>query len=171
MSPPRRRLALVAASATALLGCGGAEPLPERISFNRHIRPILSNSCLPCHGPDGNARQADLPLDVREIALSDRDGVRAIVPGDPAGSELVRRIRHPDPEQRMPPRESERTLSPQQAAVLERWIEQGAVNDSPITGEARAAPITAANARFFSFIVFPPFLKFIAFSPMLNLSV
>lgn len=70
------------------VGCGEADiELPEKIELNRHVRPILSNSCLPCHGPDANARQANLRLDVREIAIAERDGIRAIVPGSPGASE------------------------------------------------------------------------------------
>lgn len=63
------------------VGCAetGVE-LPETIEFNRDVRPILSNSCLPCHGPDENAREAHLRLDVREIAIAEREGIRAIVP-------------------------------------------------------------------------------------------
>ena len=111
----------------AAVGCAdsGVE-LPETIEFNRDVRPILSNSCLPCHGPDGNARQAELRLDIREIATAERDGIRAIVPGNPDASELVRRIEHPDVEERMPPADSERKLDDYGRAVLARWIAEGA---------------------------------------------
>ena len=109
------------------VGCGEADiELPEKIEFNRHVRPILSNSCLPCHGPDANARQANLRLDVREIAIAERDGIRAIVPGSPGASELFRRVTHPDPAERMPPVDSERKLDDYGRALLERWIAEGA---------------------------------------------
>lgn len=100
--------------------------LPDTLEFNRDVRPILSNSCLPCHGPDANARQAELRLDVRGLATAERGGIRAIVPGDPGASELVRRIEHPDVEERMPPADSERELSDYGRAVLRRWIAEGA---------------------------------------------
>ena len=109
------------------VGCGEADiELPEKIEFNRHVRPILSNSCLSCHGPDANARQANLRLDVREIAIAERDGIRAIVPGSPGASELFRRVTHPDPAERMPPVDSERKLDDYGRALLERWIAEGA---------------------------------------------
>ncbi len=114
---------------TVATGCArdaGQADLPERVGFNRHIRPILSNSCYPCHGPDSGARQADLRLDDREVAISSRRGVRAIVPGDARRSEVVRRINHPDPTERMPPSDSERSINDRERALLGRWIEQGA---------------------------------------------
>ncbi|MBI2421646.1 MAG: PSD1 domain-containing protein [Candidatus Hydrogenedentes bacterium] len=102
------------------------EPLPERIEFNRHVRPILSNNCFLCHGPDKNARESGLRLDIREEALAERDGMHAIVPGDLAASEVVRRILSADPDEKMPPVDSERHLSEREIAVLTRWIEEGA---------------------------------------------
>jgi hypothetical protein len=117
---------------TAVAGCGGAgspsddTDLPQQIRFNRHIRPILSDNCFPCHGPDANKRQADLRLDQVDSARSLRDGVRAVVPGDPKQSELIRRIRSDNPDERMPPPASHRTLDARQIALLTRWIEQGA---------------------------------------------
>jgi len=101
-------------------------PLPETVEFNAHVRPILSDRCFPCHGPDANQREAELRLDVRESALSARKGVRAIVPGDVDASELVKRISSDDPDYRMPPPSSRRTLEPREVALLTRWVEQGA---------------------------------------------
>lgn len=98
----------------------------DALGYNRDVRPILANSCFPCHGPDGNTREAGLRLDIREAALATRDGAPAIVPGDASASELVRRITHADPEKRMPPAESPRRISDRDIAVLTRWIEQGA---------------------------------------------
>ena len=102
-----------------------AAPLPsafaaDEIVFNRDIRPILSENCFQCHGPDGAARQADLRLD-------DADAARAVIePGKPQASELVRRILSSDPDMRMPPADSRKSLSDAQKQLLKRWIEQGA---------------------------------------------
>ena len=98
----------------------------DAIGYNRDVRPILANSCFPCHGPDGNTREANLRLDIRDVAIADRDGVLAIVPGDPSASELVRRITHADPDKRMPPAESPRQITDRDIAILTEWIEQGA---------------------------------------------
>ena len=129
--------ALIAALTLVLApGCGGghdgaaagsaAARLPESVRFNRDVRPILTDKCFACHGPDANQRQADLRLDVRDSALSDRKGVHAIVPGDVTHSELVRRISSSDPEYRMPPPRSNRTLGPREIALLTKWVKQGA---------------------------------------------
>lgn len=102
------------------------EPLPETVEFNRDVRPILSNSCFLCHGPDPDSRRAGLRLDVREEATAPRDGGPAIVPGDAGASALVARITHADPEDRMPPPEANRALTERQIAILTKWVEQGA---------------------------------------------
>jgi hypothetical protein len=100
---------------------------PPRIDFNRDVLPLLADRCFKCHGPDAAARKADLRLDDAAVAVAERDGVRAIVPGDPAASELVARIRHADPEERMPPADSGRKpLTVEEQDVLERWIAEGA---------------------------------------------
>ncbi len=98
----------------------------DAIRFNRDIRPILSDKCFACHGPDSGHRQADLRLDVAESALVDRGGYAAVVPGDMAASELIARITSEDAELRMPPAESGKELSPEEIALLTRWIEVGA---------------------------------------------
>ncbi|MFB3133750.1 MAG: DUF1549 domain-containing protein [Rhodothermales bacterium] len=101
--------------------------LPDEVDFNYHIRPILSNNCFVCHGPDVSTREADLRLDTREHATARREeGGRAIVPGNARRSLLIQRITAADPEERMPPREANKTLSPRDIALLKRWIEQGA---------------------------------------------
>src|SRR5262245_13164492 len=110
--------------------CGAAaddvDGLPEKIGFNNDVRPILPAKCFPCHGPDAGKRKADMRLDVRDSALAERKGVRAIVPGDPTASDLVRRIHSRDPDEQMPPPSSHRTLTSRDIAVLTKWIEQGA---------------------------------------------
>jgi hypothetical protein len=97
-----------------------------RLDFNRDIRPILSENCFQCHGFDEKAREADLRLDVMESALADRDGTRAIVPGEPDESELWRRVSSNDEAEMMPPPDSHRVLKPEQKDMLRRWIVEGA---------------------------------------------
>ena len=99
---------------------------PEPIEYNRDIRPILSDRCYQCHGPDAARRKADLRLDQESSAKADRDGVRAIVPGDAKASELYRRITADDPAERMPPQKSGKSLSAVEIEKLGRWIDQGA---------------------------------------------
>src|SRR6266511_827527 len=103
-----------------------AEPLPQAVEFNRDVRPILSDNCFQCHGPDKARRKADLRLHTEEGAFADRGDVRVLVPGDTARSELFRRITAEDEPQRMPPAKSGRKLGAREVDVLRRWIEQGA---------------------------------------------
>eukprot|EP01041_Mallomonas_annulata_P039514 gene39514-63216_t len=90
-------------------------PVPARIEFNRDVRPILSDNCFACHGPDASHRKGKLRLDQREAALARE----AFVPGKPAGSELIARIRATDEEEIMPPPDSHKKLSARDMAVLE----------------------------------------------------
>ena len=111
----------------SLVTTATADPLPERVQFNRDIRPILSDACFSCHGPDHAQRKADLRFDTESGALSPlADGQHAIVAGKPEASELIRRITSHDGDLVMPPPEFERRLTDPQIALLRRWIEQGA---------------------------------------------
>jgi mono/diheme cytochrome c family protein len=126
-----RRSLLVLLLLFAWAPCFGwaAEPARAQVDFNRDIRPILSNHCHKCHGPDAQQRKggADgLRLDVREAATADLGGYAAIVPGNLEKSELVRRITSTDADERMPPKESGKTLSPREIDLLRKWVEQGA---------------------------------------------
>ncbi len=94
----------------------------ERVEFNRDIRPILSQNCFACHGPDRNARQAGLRLDRREDAIA--KGV--ILPGDPSVSRLVERIHQSNPALVMPPVATDKKLTERDKDLLEAWIDQGA---------------------------------------------
>ena len=97
------------------------------VDYNRQIRPILSNNCLMCHGPDAAERQAGLMLHLRESAIGTAEsGKRAIVPTRPDQSELVRRIHSPDADVQMPPPDSKKTLTAEEKALLARWIAEGA---------------------------------------------
>lgn len=104
-----------------------AEGVPDIVDFNVHVRPILSDRCFACHGPDDRARQAGLRLDTEAGALATlASGRRAIVPGSPRRSEVVHRILSTDPAVMMPAPESHLTLTDFERAVLVRWIAQGA---------------------------------------------
>jgi hypothetical protein len=94
------------------------------VSFNRDVRPILSNICFQCHGPDVNARKADLRLDLEEAAVGGK--TPPIVRGKPDESPLYQRIMAADESEVMPPPESKKTLTAAQKDILKRWIEQGA---------------------------------------------
>ena len=98
----------------------------EPVNFNRDIRPILSDTCFACHGPDKSQRQAELRLDTRDGAFAKRDEGHTIVPGDLAKSLLFGRITSTDEDERMPPVDSGRTLSAEQIELIGRWIKQGA---------------------------------------------
>ncbi len=100
----------------------------EEIGFNQNIRPILSEKCIACHGPDGNHREAGLRLDTEEgayAALKEGTG-HAIVPGDPGSSMMMSRIRSEDPEVVMPPPDFHKPVTSEELALLEKWIGQGA---------------------------------------------
>lgn len=95
----------------------------SEVRFNQSIRPILSDNCFACHGPDAKNRKGKLRLDQREAAIDKK----AIVPGKPDESELVKRIFTPDPDDQMPPPDSHKSLTTAQKELLKRWIAQGAV--------------------------------------------
>ena len=118
-------VAAIASLAGSVLAADSG-PLPDVVEFNRDIRSILSDNCFYCHGPDKNKRKADLRLDTQE-GLHGKDGEPGTVaPGKPTDSELFRRITSADPEQKMPPAESGKSLTPRDIALLKKWIEQGA---------------------------------------------
>lgn len=103
-----------------------AQTIPEPVSFARDIRPILSDRCFACHGPDGEHRQADLRLDDEESSKRDRDGHRVVHAGDAQASELLLRVTSADPNLKMPPTDSGKSLSDAETALLRRWIDEGA---------------------------------------------
>ncbi len=137
---PVGALALIATLAVALLATSTSfalEPTaaanspaagpPPAIDYARQIRPLLSDRCFRCHGPDEAERQAGLRLDQRDAAIAKlATGVVAIQPGDAARSELVARILSTDPDKQMPPPESGKTLSAAEIGLLKGWVEQGA---------------------------------------------
>ena len=111
----------------ALLATGHKRVLAQdKIDFARDVRPILSNACFTCHGPDELTREADLRLDTSEGLFTERDGTHIVKPGEIESSELVRRIQSDDEFEVMPPPEANKSLTQKQKDILIRWIRQGA---------------------------------------------
>src|SRR5262245_21068460 len=109
VTEPRILILIFVAPALALVSMAMAE---SKVDFNRDVRPILSNKCYACHGPDDGKRQAGLRLDDAKIATHELEsGSIAIVPGDPNSSELIVRIENPDDSVRMPPAEFAKALT------------------------------------------------------------
>ena len=94
----------------------------EPLSYNKDIRPIFAGHCFACHGPDSASRKGDLRLDQKAAAES----MKAIVPGKPDESEIIKRMLSTDPDEVMPPPETKKPLSPAQIATLKRWVQEGA---------------------------------------------
>ena len=97
----------------------------DGISYNRDIRPILSNHCFSCHGLDEKHRKAKLRLGVREEAIMSRDGIQAIAPGSIEDSESWMRIISDDEDEVMPPPETHKSLTAEEKKLVKQWIEQG----------------------------------------------
>ena len=113
--------------AALLAGCfAGSTSVADPVDFNRDIRPILSDNCFECHGPDAEQRQTELRLDTRDGLFRTTDEHSSVVPGDFAKSELFRRISSSDPDERMPPLDSGRMLTARQISAIKQWIESGA---------------------------------------------
>jgi len=129
---------ITAVTLSLLAGCRPDKPaevaeaeklLPRKIDFNYHVKPILSDKCFACHGPDIKNRKGDLRLDTEEgayAALKNAGNAHAIVPGSLKKSAVYARLISDDPELRMPPPESNLNLTAEEIAILTRWIEQGA---------------------------------------------
>ena len=100
--------------------------LQGKVDFTNDVRPILSEYCFHCHGPDKSTREADLRLDLSKGAMKDLGGYSAIVPGKPEDSELVFRLHSDDKDELMPPPETGKRLNDKQKKILEEWIKQGA---------------------------------------------
>ena len=125
----RLRLLAILAALSAFVSpahWANAEPPGDKIDFGRQIRPILSDTCYTCHGPDEATRDSELRFDTREAAFIQLDDGPAIVPGDAEASILYQRIASHDDDMRMPPVDSGRQLKPEQIELIKRWIDQGA---------------------------------------------
>lgn len=125
----RLAFCIVAVFAILLQGCARSDlshDLPDQVDFNYHVRPILSNTCYVCHGPDISTREAELRLDTYDGATARREGGQAIVPGNAKRSLLIQRVSAHDPEERMPPPKINKILTEYEIALLSKWIDQGA---------------------------------------------
>lgn len=115
------------APAIAVMLMGSAARGDDRISFNEQIRPLLSDRCIACHGPDEKHREADLRLDLRAEAVGTADSPRGIIPGKPEESPLWQRITSTDPDSQMPPPAAKKPrFTAEELALLRQWIEEGA---------------------------------------------
>ena len=160
----RGAFALAAAAAGLSAPPGSAAPAPgdgvvaapdAPLRYDRDVRPLLSDRCFRCHGPDEKKRRAKLRLDDPASAFEDRDGAVAITPGNPDESELIRRIASADPKERMPPPSSNKQpFTAAEQALLRAWIEQGARYEEhwSFVPPQRLVPPSAPSA-------FPPALE------------
>ena len=119
---PLNRIMLLFYFATTGLAASGE----ETVDFVRDIQPILADNCFECHGQDPSSREADLRLDVRDVAVAEINSDPAIVPGAAEQSELIRRIESDDPDLCMPPPDHRDKLTAKQRELLRQWIDQGA---------------------------------------------
>src|SRR5579872_1895510 len=114
-------------SALALFTMAAQAAGPKPVSFNRDIRPIMSDTCFRCHGPDKNARMAGMRLDIRAEALKPLpDHLTPIVPGDPEHSAIIARIFEANPARIMPPGFAHKVLTAAQKDTIRRWVAEGA---------------------------------------------
>ena len=134
-----RRLTILVLACIVAAGSSGRAQADQTVKFNRDIRPILSEKCFQCHGPDAATRQADLRLDDPSIA-------ERVLGPEPERSELLERISSDDPSLRMPPPDSHKRLTADERSLLQAWVEQGAVYQphwSFITPQAPRIPAAA----------------------------
>ncbi len=147
---PRRaagsRPTWIVATAALLAASPAVAAGGEKVQFNRDVRPILSDACFACHGPDSAARKADLRLDKRADAIT----AGAIAPGKLDESELVARIESSDRDEMMPPLASHKTLTAEQKALLKRWVAEGAEYQPhwSLIPPKRPVPPTVSNASW-----------------------
>jgi hypothetical protein len=118
---------LLAFFAGSVFGVSAPATTAAKVDFNREVRPILSDHCYTCHGPDAQKRKAELRFDRKESALGKAEsGEIPIVPGSLEKSELIRRITSTDRDEVMPPPKAHKALKPAQVETLKRWVQQGA---------------------------------------------
>ena len=117
------------------------------VSFNNDIRPLLSNHCYRCHGPDENDRKAGLRLDTFEGATQDHNGIKALVPNDIDESEIIYRITSSDPEEVMPPPEAGEKLNDEEINKIKQWISEGGKYEKHWSYQKPKRP-TVPNSNF-----------------------
>lgn len=117
---------ILATACGAVLALQCVTAATAKIEFNRDIRPILSDKCFSCHGPDSASREADLRLDIEDQAKADRGGYAAISSGDADASAIIQRITSKDADEQMPPADSGKSLTPAEIDLLKRWVAEGA---------------------------------------------
>ncbi len=144
----KKTILALTCSVGSLGGAGLARA--EVPSFSKHIRPLLSDTCLKCHGPDDKGRKGDLRLDLPESAhQGGKSGVPAIVPGKVSESEIIKRLRSTDPDEVMPPPAMKRVMKPEEIKLFEDWVAAGAkyekhwAFDAPVLPPV-PAPVNAA---------------------------
>ena len=153
MRPHGLQACVMAAASLGLALAGAAsvaaraereQAAPAPLSFNRDIRPILSNNCFACHGPDEKQRETKFHFDTKEGAFAEEE---IIVPGSAAKSVMIKMITHPDPDKRMPPADSGHSLTTRQIELLRRWIDEGAKWDThwAYTAPVRPDPPAASS--------------------------
>ena len=125
---------ILALSSHCFLCVAFAQQAAGQVDFDRDIRPILSDRCYVCHGPDSGTREAELRLDLKEAAFD------VLVPGKPEASELVRRIFSDDIDEVMPPPESNLAVSKEEKKLISEWIAQGAIWKKHWAFEKRGQP-------------------------------
>ncbi|GIW89064.1 MAG: hypothetical protein KatS3mg108_3388 [Isosphaeraceae bacterium] len=135
-----RRAILKLSAILTVLGPPAVWAGDERVDYRRDVVPILSDACYPCHGPDPATRKARLRLDTTDDLLAERGSGRPVVPGHPEQSLVIERLTSAEPELRMPPPESRKSLSPEQLDVIRRWIAQGATTRGHWAYEPPACP-------------------------------
>ncbi|MHC4994662.1 MAG: c-type cytochrome domain-containing protein, partial [Planctomycetota bacterium] len=133
------RLVVSRVGTVAALSLGVTGACHAEVKFNRDIRPILSDACFACHGPDEKHREAGLRLDTAEGAFAELDDGPAIVPGRPERSALYRRLVHEDVDERMPPADQHRQLADEEIELIRAWITEGA----PYEGHWSTVPLEA----------------------------
>src|ERR1041384_3848218 len=123
LSQPR----LPARAAVILCALAFHAAAKAEVKFNRDIRPIMSDTCFHCHGPDAKARKGGFRIDLRDQALKPaKSGEIPIVPGKPEESEIIKRLFAKDEDDLMPPPEAHKTLTPAQKELFKRWVAEGA---------------------------------------------
>jgi mono/diheme cytochrome c family protein len=144
-----RRLPLLLIFFVGLPPAFAAEPA-NTVDYLRDVKPILARYCFACHGPDEHAREANLRLDRRDGLLARIDDRSIVVPGHPESSELVRRILSTADDVRMPPASADKSLTPEQQQILERWVAEGAKWQEhwSFVAPVKAAPPTVRQAEW-----------------------